>query len=144
MLFLLLCALGWSAAATERAEYAGGTLTAAPRGQGGLDLTDARALLFRAGDKELRIAYGRVNLLEYGQQVDRRYAMAVVVSPLLLLSKKRAHFVTLGYTDEAGQQQAAVFRVHKNSIRAVLAALEARTGLKVQFSDAEARKARGR
>jgi hypothetical protein len=34
-----------------------------------------------------------------------------------------------------------LFRVDKNSIRAALVSLEARTGLKVQYQDEEARKA---
>ena len=68
-------------------------------------------------------------------------AMAVVISPVFLLSKSRRHFLTVGYTDEQGQQQAMVFRVDKNSIRATLVALEARTGLKIQYQDQEARKA---
>jgi hypothetical protein len=67
--------------------------------------------------------------------------MAVIVSPMFLLSKKRSHFLTLGYTDEEGRQQAMVFRVDKNDIRSVLVSLEARTGRKVQFQDEEARKA---
>ena len=85
--------------------------------------------------------YTDINLIEYGQNVDRRYVMAVLVSPLLLLSKKRQHFLTLGYTDSERRQQAMVFRVDKNNIRALLVALEARTGLKVQFQDEQARKA---
>ena len=67
--------------------------------------------------------------------------MAVVISPMFLLSKKRRHFVTIGYADDQGKQQALVFRVDKNDIRATLVSLEARTGLKIQYQDQEARKA---
>ena len=67
--------------------------------------------------------------------------MAVVISPMFLLSKKRKHFVTIGYADDQGKQQALVFRVDKNDIRATLVSLEARTGLKIQYQDQEARKA---
>ncbi|MEP6961160.1 MAG: hypothetical protein ABI995_03730, partial [Acidobacteriota bacterium] len=81
------------------------------------------------------------NLIEYGQQVDRRLALALVISPIFLLSKSRRHFLTIGYADENGAQQAMVFRVDKNSIRAVLVALEARTGRKIEYQDPEARKA---
>ncbi len=131
-----LCAL-----AQERAEYAGGTLAEAPQGKGRMDLTDARWLSFRAGEDVLRIAYERVNLLEYGQQVSRRVGMAVVISPLLILSKARKHFLTIGYTDSEGRQQAAVFRLDKRSVRPVLSGLEARTGRRIEYTDVEARKA---
>jgi hypothetical protein len=60
---------------------------------------------------------------------------------VFLLAKTRKHFLTVGYTDDDGRQQALVFRVDKNGIRALLVGLEARTGLKVQYQDPEARKA---
>ena len=71
----------------------------------------------------------------------RRLDLAIIISPAFLLVKKRKHFLTVGYTDEEGKQQALVFRVDKNDIRATLASLEARTGQRVQFQDEEARKA---
>jgi hypothetical protein len=69
--------------------------------------------------------------------------MALVISPILLLSKARKHFLTIAYQDQEGRQQAMVFQVHKSDVRAVLASLEARTGLKVEYQDGEARKAGG-
>ena len=47
----------------------------------------------------------------------------------------------VGYTREDGKQQAPVFRVGTGDIRATLVSLEARTGLKIQYQDSEARKA---
>jgi hypothetical protein len=79
-------------------------------------------------------------VLEYGQRVDRRYLEAILIAPLMLLSKKRKHFLTVGYTDEQDRQQALVFRVHKNNVRSVLAGLEAKTGRKVEFQDDDARR----
>jgi hypothetical protein len=87
------------------------------------------------------VGYDRINLLEYGQNVNRRVALAVAISPLFLLSKSRHHFLTVGYTDNDGKQQAMVFRVDKGKIRSILVALEARTGLKIQYQDDQARKA---
>ena len=105
-------------------------------------LTDDRYLAFYAGKEQMRVAYDRIDLVEYGQQVSRRLVMAMVLSPVFLLSKSRKHFLTIGYSDEDGKQQAMVFRVDKNSIRSTLAGLEARTGLKIQYQDEQARKAR--
>jgi hypothetical protein len=56
-----------------------------------------------------------------------------------MLAKKREHFLTVGFQDDDGQQQAMVFRVDKNDIRLTLVALEARTGQQVQYQDEEAR-----
>lgn len=122
------------------AEFVGGTITLSPR-RGVIDLTHEEFFVFRTKRAGVRIPYDKVNLLEYGQQVSRRYAMAVIISPLLLLSKSRKHFLTIGYTDEEGRQQAIVLRVEKSHIRPVLVGLEAKTGLRVQHQDPEARKA---
>lgn len=123
-------------------DYIGGTTASLRAGESGrIELSDERYFAFYSGKSQLRVPYAKVNLLEYGQQVDRRLALAVVVSPMFLLSKSRRHFLTVGYADERGTQQAMVFRVDKNSIRAALVALEARTGLNVQYQDQEARKA---
>ena len=98
-------------------------------------------MLFRSEKTELTIAYQKINTIEYGQSVSRRYAAAILISPVLLLSKTRKHFVTLGYTDADGRQQALVFRVQKGDIRSLLAALEARTGRRIEYQDDDARKA---
>ena len=128
--------------AQSRVEYVGGTLPAVPSGaSGSMELSDTRYFAFYTKGKQVRVPYDRVNLLEYGQKVDRRLLMAVVISPIFLLAKSRKHFLTVGYTDDDGKQQAMVFRVDKNGIRAALVGLEARTGQKVQYQDPEARKA---
>ena len=142
--FLLAALLALAAPAADRgvrAQFIGGTvpgLTA--KSSALLDLTGADALVFSSGQTQLRIDYRKVNSLEYGQTVSRRYAAAVLVSPVLLLSKARKHFVTVGFVDSAGSQQALVFRVEKGDIRTVLASMEARTGRRIEFQDDEARK----
>jgi hypothetical protein len=124
------------------ARYVGGTVAAiAANPEGLIRTTDDLFLEYKAKGRELHVEYNKINLIEYGQNVDRRIVMAALVSPLFLLSKKRQHFLSLGYTDGEGRQQAMVFQVEKGKIRALLVALEARTGLKVQFQDEQARKA---
>ena len=88
-----------------------------------------------------RVPYDKVNLLEYGQNVSRRYMLALTISPMFFMAKKRRHFLTIGYQDESGKQQAILFQVEKSDIRSVLITLEARTGLRVEYQDEEARKA---
>jgi hypothetical protein len=144
---LVVCTLlpGLSAAEPGvRAEFVGGTpADLAAKCAARLVLTSADEMVFRCGATDLRIPYRRINTLEYGQSVNRRWAAAVLISPVLLLSKSRRHFVTLGYVDEEGRQQVLVFRVEKGDIRAVLMSLEARTGRRIEFQDEEARKAVG-
>lgn len=103
-------------------------------------MTDEEALLFRSRAATIRIPYNQVSVLEYGQRVSHRYA-AALISPMLALSKKRSHFLTIDFTDDHGRQQALIFEVPKGNIRAMLVSLEARTGRKVEYQDEEARRA---
>ena len=124
-----------------RAEYVGGTITQIPFGcQGTLQALDQRFFVFYSGKASWRVPYEKINLVEYGEKVDRRYIAAVLISPLFLLAKKRQHFLTVGYSDEEDQQQAMIFKINKDDIRATLVVLEARTGRKVEYQDDDARK----
>ncbi|MGA3040466.1 MAG: hypothetical protein ABSF54_06745 [Bryobacteraceae bacterium] len=108
-----------------------------------VDMTGDREMLFVTHWLTLHVPYDKVNTVEYGQHVGRRYAEAILISPLFLLSKSRKHFVTVGYVDANGRQQAMVLQVGKGDVRAVLAGLEAKTGRRVEYTDDEARKGRG-
>jgi hypothetical protein len=131
------------------AKFIGGTESALSTNTSGkLNLSDAQALLYKqdtgnSPTDTLRIDFKEINLLEYGQKVDRRIAAAVLISPLFLLSKSRKHFLTIGYRDSSDQQQALIFSVKNDRIRVLLAALEAKTGIPVKYLDVEARKSMG-
>ena len=141
LLALLLIVATW-VEAQNRADYVGGTAAELQSGAAGsIDVRDEHYFAFYTKKGQVRIRYDRIDLLEYGQKVDRRLLMAVVISPIFLLSKRRKHFLSIGYTDDEGHHQALVFRVDKNDIRATLVSLEARTGQRIQYQDEEARKA---
>ena len=132
---LLIGAMAADVYAQARVEYAGGTATQLETGSAGsIELSDTRYLAVYSKKNQVRIPYDRINLIEYGQQVERRLALAVIISPAFLLSKKRKHFLTLGYTDDAGRQQAMVFRVDKSGIRATLVSLEDRKSTRLNSS----------
>jgi hypothetical protein len=123
------------------AEYLGGTLDAVDSGAGGsIRTNDPLSFVFQTRRTAVRIPYDRINQIEYGQKVDRRVLEAILISPLLVLAKKRHHFLTVGFEMDNGRQQAMLFKVDKSAIRAVLVSLEARTGRKVTYQDEEARK----
>jgi hypothetical protein len=138
---LLFAATATAAEPGVRVQVVGGTLPELPAKTAvRLDLTGPDSLVLRADKLELSIGNRKINTLEYGQNVSRRYAAAILISPVLLMSKARRHFVTLGYVDRQGVQQALVIQVGKKDIRALLAALEARSGRRVEYQDSEARK----
>ncbi len=142
LILLLIIALFAANAASSEAEYIGGTLPDFKAGTDGkLEMGQTDILRYGGKAQKIEIDYAQVRSIEYGQKVDRRYLEAVLVSPLFLLSKKRAHFLTIHFRDGKGIDQAMVLRIPKSAVRPTLASLEARTGLKVKVQDDEARKA---
>ena len=128
----------------RKATYRGGTISHLEISQDGeLSLESAVRLVFNADSADLEVAYASIRGIEYGQNAGRRLGLAIVVSPLFLLSKKRKHFLTIHFVDQRGASQAAVFELGKRIVRTTLAALEARTGLRIEYEDEEARKAGG-
>jgi hypothetical protein len=142
LVLLLFSAVGLKGAghAGSRAEYIGGTQSDLPANNSGeIEVADRVYFVFTSKHTRVRIPFERINLLEYGQKVDRRYITAVLISPLFMLAKKRDHFLTVGFQGDDGTQEAMVFKVDKNDIRLALVTLEARTGQAVQYQDDEAR-----
>ena len=89
----------------------------------------------------VEIPYDRVVSLEYGQKAGRRVAVAVLVSPFALFSKKQKHYLTITYNDENGKEQAGVFELGKDAASgATLTVLQVRTGKDIEYQDEEARK----
>jgi hypothetical protein len=125
----------------DKTMYVGGTVNSIRQGtEGKSSAADEKIFIFEYQGGKLTISYERINSLEYGQKAGRRVGMAIALSPLALFSKKRKHFLTIGYLDDSDKQQAAVFELGKNIVRVTLATLEARSGRKLEYEDEEARK----
>jgi hypothetical protein len=126
---------------SKKASYVGGTVTTIKEGtEGDTSTKDEKVYTFTTKNGNLSIPYDRVDSLEYGQKAGRRVGLALTISPWLLLSKKRKHFLTISWKDDADKQQAVVLELGKDIIRTELATLEARTGRKIEYQDDEARK----
>jgi hypothetical protein len=122
--------------------YVGGTVAGvSTKSSARLEVVEEDLLTLTTGKGSVRIPYKDVNTLEYGLRVSRRYVEAALISPLFLMGKKKTHFLTIGYSDAEGRQQAMVLQVGSGDIRPLLVSLEARTGRRVEFQDEEARKA---
>lgn len=153
---MLVCTLAFGAftahAKSDSASYYGGTMTdfkdAKKEVKGHLDTSDEKALIFKYGKNQTAsIPYDHFIDMEYGQKSGRRVGAAVATTMLLgpiglltLFSKKQNHFLTVGYTDEAGKEQVAVFKLNKDMVRTTLPILEARSGKKVEYQSKGAEK----
>ena len=139
-------------AKSDSASYYGGTMAAFKDAKkevkGHLITSDEKALIFKYGNNQTAsIPYANFIDMEYGQKSGRRVGAAVATTILLgplglltLFSKKQNHFLTVGYTDEAGKEQVAVFKINKDMVRTALPILEARSGKKVEYQSKGAEK----
>ena len=126
----------------SRVLYVGGTVAGVPmKTDARLELSQDDAFSLKVHQNIVKVPYKDVNQIEYGMRVNRRYMEAVFISPVFLVAKRRTHFLTIGYVDSNGKQQAMVFQVGKDEIRLLLVSLEARTGRSIEYQDEEARKA---
>ena len=143
---VILCAFALNITAfagigADKTAYVGGTENQIKDGaEGQSSAKDDKNFLFQYKGGKLEIPYDQVDDLEYGQKAGRRLDLALTISPWLLLSKKRKHFLTLGWKDDQEKQHAAVFELGKSVVRITLATLEARTGKKIDYQDDEERK----
>ena len=103
---------------SDKAVYRGGTVAVlTEKTEGAVTTTDEHQFIFSHKEGRFVVPYERINLLAYGQKAGRRVGAAVVVAivvapvlaPLVLLSKKRKHYLTIDFLDADGKQQAAVF-----------------------------------
>ena len=141
-LIFLLEPVAWAGLGSDKTEYLGGTVNSIKEGtEGTSSAKDEKVFIFNYAGGKLEIPYDQINDLEYGQKAGRRLGVAIALTWMALFSKKRKHFLTVGFKDDKDKQQAAVFELGKNIVRVQLASLEARTGRKVEYEDDEARKA---
>ena len=141
----------------KKAAYQGGTTkeknfpgTSKPV-EGMLNTSDEKVLIFEYKLNKTPMTYSipfdQIIDIEYGQKAGRRVgaaiATAILLTPIalfLLFSKKRKHFVTIGYKGEDGKEEVAVFELGKDIVRTTLPILEARSGKKIEYQDEEAKK----
>jgi hypothetical protein len=155
---LLLPTLAHAGLGSKKAAYMGGSMAEFSGSkkviEGELDTSNNDEFRFTYKDKETKtmktasIPYNQILDLEYGQKAGRRVGMAIGTTILLgplgllsLFSKKRKHYLTIGYNDKDGKAQAAVFELGKDIVRTTLAITEKRSGKELQYQDDSARKA---
>jgi len=125
---------------SKDAKYIGGTLQIPEEAEGKFDVSGETAARFTWKKGAVDIPYDKVTSLEYGQKAGRRVGVALVVSPIALFSKKRRHFLSVGFKDQQGKDQAAVIELGKEITRTTFKTLETRTGKKIEYESEDAKK----
>src|SRR5258707_7408454 len=107
---LVLELLAFGGLGSNKTGYVGGTENQVKEGtEGESSAKDEKSFFFEYKGGKLEIPYDQVDDLEYGQKAGRRLGLALTISPWLLLSHKRKHFLTVGWKDAQEKQHAAVF-----------------------------------
>ena len=121
--------------------YVGGTIAGLPEATiGKLDTTSEKVLVFISPKGRFEIPYEEVTSLEYGQKAGRRLGVALTISIWALFSKKRKHFLTIGYTDANEKPQGVVLEIPKGTAKSFITIIEVRSGKKVEYESEEAKK----
>jgi hypothetical protein len=127
------------------ARYVGGTLSGQANviqykcksTKGTLDTTSGSELAFeRDGKRALAVGYSAIVSLRYGVDPAARGAFCYPWDSYVQFTKQRHYLLTVGFRDDGGHEQAAVFEVEKTAVRATLMALEMRAGKRIELTDA--------
>ena len=143
---ILLCALVAPSLPADKVDkgeamYVGGTIAGLPEGtMGRLETESDKVFVFQSPKGKFEIAYENITSLEYGQKAGRRLAVALTITIWALLSKKRKHYLTIGYTDENDKPQGIVIEIPKGTAKSFITIIEVRSGKKVEYESEEARK----
>ncbi len=137
---LLAPAPGMAAVRGKEVMYVGGTASLPEATEGALDTSNPKALVFTSPKGRFEIPYDGITSVEYGQKAGRRVGVAMVITVWALFSKKRKHFLTVGYKDANGVDQGVVLELPKGTPKSIITVLEARSGVKCEYESEEARK----
>jgi len=149
--FLSLTLLAPAAAAgvgKTEVRYLGGVWQDVPEGTEGKVRMEEDAAVFLFRGRQYRLPYASIASLEYGQKVGRRIGATIgwgvttlgIAALPMLLSKKRRHFATIGYTDEQGKPQGLVVEFGKEIKRSAMKMLSLKSGKEIEFENEQARK----
>ncbi len=108
----------------------------AEEGKKGKLIVDASHIRFVKGNKKeeyFSIPSKAVKEIFYSRVSGRRIGAAIIVSPLLLFSKGKKHYLILSFNDGKDLVGAVEFKLHKSNYRGVLRGIEEVTGLELKF-----------
>ena len=107
----------------------------AEQGKNGNLVVDSNEIRFvdKKGREYLSIPTDSVNDLFYSRVSGRRIGAAILITPFLLFSKGKKHYLTIGFDDSKDMVGAVEFKLHKSNYRGILRAIEAVSNVTVEF-----------
>ena len=107
----------------------------AQQGKKGRLVVDGKNIAFqrKSGQAYFSIPTSSVQDVFYSRVSGRRIGAAIAVTPFLLFSKGRKHYMTLTFNDGGEMVGAVEFRLHKGNYRSCLRSVEQATGLTMGY-----------
>ncbi len=144
---LLTPAAALAGVGKKEVRYLGGVWSDVREGAKGRVRMEDDAAVFIFDGRQYRLPYASITSLEYGQKVGRRIGATIgwgvttlgVAALPMLLSKKRRHFASIGYTDESGKPQGLVVEFGKEINRSAMKMLSFKSGKEIEFESDRAR-----
>lgn len=138
----------WAGLGSKDAKYVGGTAAVKAEAEGSFDTSSSTAAKFTSKHGSFEIPYEKMTSIEYGQKAGRRIGATIgwgvatlgLAALPMLLSKKRKHYLSLGWTNGEGKPEGAVLELGKDMTRPTLMVLETRSGKQVEYESDEAKK----
>ena len=111
------------------------TFGAAQQGNKGKLIIEGKQIRFTKGNgaEYFTIPTDAVSELFYSRVSGRRIGAAILVTPFLLFSKGRKHYLTITFNDGADLIGAVEFKLHKSNYRGALRTAEQVTGLTMRY-----------
>lgn len=146
-ILLLAPAAARAGVGKKEVRYLGGVWTDVREGTEGKIRLEDDAAVFVFDGRRYKLPYSSITSLEYGQKVGRRVGATIgwgattlgIAALPMLLSKKRRHFATIGYTDEQGKPQGLVVEFGKEINRSAMKMLSLKSGKEIEFESEKAR-----
>ena len=98
------------------------------------------SLRFKDGDDSVRfpeyegtIRYDRMSDLTYSHSKHWRVASAILLSPLTLFSRRKHHWFSWNYVDDAGKKHSVILRIDKREEKLYRRHVPALTGLELEI-----------
>ena len=87
------------------------------------------------GNTQFQVPFDKVRSLLYERAAKPRYAAGLLLAWPLLFTKSKQHYLTIQYTDAAGEGKFQIVRLDKNNVQAALNTIEADTGVKIERTE---------
>jgi len=86
------------------------------------------------GATDFTIGYGSISSMLYEQTAKPRYAEGLLIAWPLMLTKSKAHYLTIHYSGDGGTPEFVIIHLDKSNYQQALAIAETETGKKVERS----------